>query len=207
MSTYTNYVQLHKVDANTVMSTNLNSTTVTGTGSSAQIVIQPAGTGTTYSIGASANPAASVALSLYDPGMVASNIQLGAKKVVAVSVTGTTLTSAQSGSTISISNAAGAYSINLPTTLLAGMNYQFEVASALNAAVTIAAGSAIIFGSLLSSDGTAVTGGNIVTASPKSNIVLGTTSNVGDTYVLSSPDGAKWHIVGVTAVHGAVTVS
>lgn len=178
---------------------------ITLSNSSSQLQIgQPSFLANTYTISGGV-PAQGTTLNLYDPGVASTNFQLGSKKIVAVSATGTTLTSSQSGSTISITNAGSAYSINLPTTLIAGLTYEFIVASAPNAAVTIAAGSAIIVGSCVSSDGSAVSSGNIT--SGVSNVILGTTAKAGDRYLFTAVNASNWMVFGVTNTHGSVTFS
>ena len=172
-----------------------------------QIVVQPAGSGNTYSIStlSSVNPVNNTSLMIYDPAVANTSILFGILHRFAATTGPIGLVSSQSGFLFTIANAGSAYAINLPTSgLVVGINYLFIVISALSGAVTIGAGSAIIYGSVVSSDGTAVTGGAL--SSAVSNIILGTTSGVGDTYEIFC-DGTHWFVRGNTSVHGSVTFS
>lgn len=122
--------------------------------------------------------------------------------VVSVS-SGTSLTAAQIGSIVMVSNGGSAYTINLPA-LASGNKFVFYIKSTLNAAVTITAPSACVFGTVLSSDGTAVTGGSITSA--KTNVIIGTGAITGDRYEYYS-DGTHYLVNGVTGAHGSPTFS
>lgn len=166
------------------------------------IVFQPNASGNAYTISVAANPGGNRTLSLYDPGANC-NCLLGYNNIIPITVSAV-LSAANSGSQVNINSAAAAVAITLPA-VANGLHFTFIVCSATLAnAVTIGAGSAIILGSLLSSDGTAVTGGAVTTA--KSNLIIGTTAAFGDKYELIS-DGVKWYVTGVTAVHGSITTS
>lgn len=115
----------------------------------------------------------------------------------------TTLTAATSGQTFLIQNSGSAYSITLPAPQQ-GLNYKFYLLSSPNAAITITAGSALIVGSLLSSDGNAVSNGDITSAI--TNIILGTTAKTADNYYFFA-SGAQWYVSGQTTLNTSVTVS
>lgn len=166
------------------------------------IVLQPSGTGNTYTISIGSNPGGNRTINLYDPGANC-NILLGYNNIIPITVS-TVLSASNSGSQVNINSSAAAVALTLPT-VANGLKFIFMVCSATLAnAVTIGAGSAIILGSLLSSDGTVVTGGAVTTA--KSNLIIGTTAAFGDRYELLS-DGVKWYVTGITAVHGSITTS
>jgi len=112
----------------------------------------------------------------------------------------TTLTSANSGEIISLITNAGAVTLNLPA-LQAGLNFNIFVQHALANAVTIKSPSAVINGNVLSNDGTP-----IATITNKTNVILGTTSVIGDWFDITC-DGTLYYIVGATSVHGSVTTS
>lgn len=118
--------------------------------------------------------------------------------------TTTAVTAAQSNSIYDIIQNTGVVSVTLPA-LASGLYYKFivSVASIANA-VTITAPSACIVGTVLSSDGTAVTGGAVTTA--KTNVVIGTTAGIGDSYEFTC-DGTHYFLKGFTSVHGSVTFS
>ena len=106
--------------------------------------------------------------------------------------------------------ASDAYNITLPTggDIVNGLNYKFWVAEgALGAAVTLAAGSAIVFGKV--NEGEVDTGDDAPGSSAGtgvSNVILGTTADKGDFIELVSY-GGEWYMSGQTAVDGAVTTS
>lgn len=144
-------------------------------------------------------PSASRTYILPDVG-ASSNIKLGVDSVQSITAA-TTLSG--SGQTCHVSNAGSAYNITLPA-VSSGANFKLYVISTLNAAVTVTAGSAIILGSLISSDGTAVSGGAIAAA--KTNVIFGTGSVPGDHLDFYS-DGSKWYVTGFTSLNTALTVS
>ena len=112
-----------------------------------------------------------------------------------------------SGKIFVVANAGSAYSITLPTTLEVGTQYKLIFEDSPNAAVTIAAGSAIIFGKVVegkvdTSDDAPGSAG----ATGVSNVIFGTTADEGDHLDIVC-DGTKWYVNGMTAVDGAVTTS
>ncbi len=157
------------------------------------------GSGKIYTINAAA-PANSLTYAMYDAGRN-SSISLGVNNIYAV--TGTVvLTDFQSGTQFNINSAGAATLITLPGPGN-GINYTFLVCSSTLAnPVTIHAQTTVTYGNVVSSDGTAVTGGAITTA--KDDVIIGTTAAFGDRYDYIS-DGVRWYVRGVTAVHGSVT--
>lgn len=159
-----------------------------------------------------AQPIATRIVSIPDPLQNDSLVFLGAsqtlsgKSFIAPQVqtsAAVTLTSAQSGDFITLeADTAAAYTITLPAAQ-AGLIYTVLVGHTLANAVTVAAPSAILNGTLLSADGTAVTGGAI---SGKTSITIGTTAVLGDSYVFRS-DGTNWYVNGATGLHTSVTVN
>ena len=130
------------------------------------------------------------------------------KKVQGISAT-KTLNGDDSGKELYVT-AGGAYSITLPTgaDIENGVNYKFWVAEgALGAAVTIAAGSAIVFGKI--NEGEVDTGDDAPGSSGStgvSNVILGTSADKGD-FIEIVAYGGEWYMSGQTAVDGAVTTS
>tara|TARA_R100001230_G_C5514688_1_gene54030 strand:+ start:105 stop:545 length:441 start_codon:yes stop_codon:yes gene_type:complete len=112
-----------------------------------------------------------------------------------------------SGKVFIVANAGSAYSITLPTTLEVGTQYKLIFEDSPNAAVTIAAGSAIMFGKIgeaevdTSDDAPGSSGSTGV-----SNVIFGTTADEGD-HIDIVCDGTKWYFNGMAAVDGAVTTS
>jgi hypothetical protein len=112
-----------------------------------------------------------------------------------------------SGKIFVVANAGSAYSISLPTTLEVGTQYKLIFEDSPNAAVTIAAGSAIIFGKVVEGEvDTSDDAPGSAGATGVSNIIFGTTSDEGDHLDIVC-DGTKWYVNGMTAVDGAVTTS
>ena len=118
-----------------------------------------------------------------------------------------TLTADQSGSCFFLDSAGGAYEITLPSVSI-GLQYKlFVVEDTPTGAITIAAGSAIMYGRVLegevdTSDDAPGSSG----ATGQSNFIIGTAANRGDWISLIS-DGVYWYVNGVTALDGSVTVS
>ena len=112
-----------------------------------------------------------------------------------------------SGKVLIVANAGSAYEITLPTTLEVGTQYKLIFEDSPNAAVTIAAGSAIMFGKIgeaevdTSDDAPGSSGSTGV-----SNVIFGTTADEGD-HIDIVCDGTKWYFNGMAAVDGAVTTS
>ena len=115
-----------------------------------------------------------------------------------------------SGKCFRLDSAGGAYTITLPTatTGLDGTNYKFWVEEHTpTAAITIAAGSAIIFGKVNETEvDTGDDGPGSSAATGVSNVILGTSAHKGDFIELSFSAGAYW-MFGQSAADGAVTTS
>ena len=108
-------------------------------------------------------------ISIPDSG-INCNLQLSVVPDVAVSASAT-LSTSQSGSLIDLvgNSSTPAYTITLPSaSSQAGITYKFVVGISLYNSVTISCPTAKLYGSVVSSDGTAVTGGYVVA---KSNII------------------------------------
>lgn len=120
----------------------------------------------------------------------------------------TALTPSQSGSTFVLGATSAANTLQLPAPTL-GLNFEFVVAAALGHAVTLesnpVSGALVtnISGTVVSSDGTSVTGGAV---SAQTKVILGTTAAIGDRYRFFA-DGTNWQVSGSTSVHGSVTFS
>jgi hypothetical protein len=112
-----------------------------------------------------------------------------------------------SGKIFVVANAGSAYSITLPTTLEVGTQYKLIFEDSPNAAVTIAAGSAIIYGKVAEGEvDTSEDAPGSAGATGVSNVIFGTTTDEGDHLDIVC-DGTKWYVNGMTAVDGAVTTS
>ena len=112
-----------------------------------------------------------------------------------------------SGKIFVVANAGSAYDIDLPTTLEVGTQYKHIFEDSPNAAVTIAAGSAIIFGKVVEGEvDTSDDAPGSAGATGVSNVIFGTTADEGDHLDIVC-DGTKWYVNGMTAVDGAVTTS
>ncbi len=85
-----------------------------------------------------------------------------------------------------------------------GLKYTFVVTGTIAGSYVITCQSAILYGSLLSSNGVAVVGGNITT--PQTLITLSPSAVIGDKYEFYS-DGSYWYVYGVTADNTSVVVS
>ena len=96
-----------------------------------------------------------------------------------------------SGKIFLLDAAGGAYSIDLPTTLEVGTQYKLIVEDSPNGAITIAAGSAIMFGKIAESevDSTEDNPGS-AGATGVSNVIFGITAEQGDHIVIEC-DGTK----------------
>lgn len=186
-----------------ILTTAGNITATTGTltlgATSSQIVL---GTTNTVTISASA-PAAARVLTIADP-LMDCRIATGVRPLVSVTATGTTLTAAQSGALVKVGG-AGAYSMSLPAVASsAGLWYELVVSPAITGgAVTIAAGSACILGVICARNATANT---LINGTAVSNVLLGTTSVVGDNLKFTC-DGTNWFLVAVTGIHNSITTS
>ena len=133
------------------------------------------------------------------------------KKVELVGVA-RTLTEADSGKEFYLESSGGAFSITLPTgaDIEDGVNYKFWVQeNTPTAAITLAAGSAIVFGKInetevdTSDDGP---GSSADGATGVSNVIIGTSATKGDYFEFSS-FGGHWYLTGQSGIDGAVTTS
>jgi hypothetical protein len=109
----------------------------------------------------------------------------------------------QSGQYVFIKNTGSAYTLDIPVPSPNTM-FKFIVSGDLTSAVTISAPGEYILGSVLSSDGTAVTDGAII--APITNVIIGNSAAIGDVYSFFA-DGSYWYLQGITGIHGSVTFS
>ncbi|MBC8551612.1 MAG: hypothetical protein H8D23_18355 [Candidatus Brocadiales bacterium] len=115
-----------------------------------------------------------------------------------------TLTKLDSGSEFFVDAAGGAYTITLPS-VENGLNFKFTVQeNTPTGDITIAAGSAIIYGNLAIQADT--NEDNRVASAGVSNVLIDTTALKGD-YVEFMCDGTSWYVSGMGSVQGAFTTS
>ena len=123
-----------------------------------------------------------------------------------------TLTEADSGKVIYVEASAGTVAITLPTgsAIEDGIYYKFWVnENTPSNAITVAAGSAIVFGKInetevdTSDDGP---GSSADGATGVSNVIWGTSALKGD-YLEFSAFGGHWYLNGQSGKDGAVTTS
>ncbi len=133
------------------------------------------------------------------------------KKVELIGVA-RTLTEADSGKEFYLESSGGAFSITLPTgaDIEDGVNYKFWVQeNTPTGAITLAAGSAIVFGKInetevdTSDDGP---GSSADGATGVSNVILGTSALKGD-FIELDAYGGHWFLNGQSGKDGAVTTS
>jgi len=123
-----------------------------------------------------------------------------------------TLTEADSGKVFYCESSGGAYSITFPTggDIEDGIYYKFWVQeNTPTAAITFAAGSAIVFGKINETEvdtGDDGPGSSADGATGVSNVIIGTSALQGD-YFEFSAFGGKWYLNGQSGVDGAVTTS
>ena len=123
-----------------------------------------------------------------------------------------TLTADDSGKEFYLESTGGAFSITLPTGagVEDGVNYKFLVQeNSPTGAITIAAGSAIVFGRVTETEvdtGDDGPGSSADGATGVSNIIWGTSALKGD-YLEFSSYGGHWYITGQSGKDGAVTTS
>jgi|SaaInl4_200m_RNA_FD_contig_21_2125789_length_973_multi_22_in_0_out_0_2 hypothetical protein len=102
-------------------------------------------------------------------------------------------------------SAGGAYSITMPTTLKAGVNYKFIVQeNTPGAAITLAFGSAIVYGNLEQQSDT--NEDNRVACAGVSNVIIGTSALKGD-YLEFENDGTSWYVSGMSSIQTAISTS
>tara|TARA_R110002167_G_scaffold298742_1_gene503106 strand:- start:1082 stop:1516 length:435 start_codon:yes stop_codon:yes gene_type:complete len=118
-----------------------------------------------------------------------------------------TLTADQSGSCFFLDSAGGAYEITLPSVGI-GLQYKlFVVEDTPTGAITIAAGSAIMYGRVLEGEvDTTEDANGSAGATGKSNFIIGTGASQGDWMSLVS-DGISWYVSGVSALDNSITAS
>lgn len=118
-----------------------------------------------------------------------------------------TLTQGDNGKTIFLDAAGGAYTVTLPS-VRAGLHFRFFVQEKTpSGAITIAAGSAIIFGWMGEAEVTTnddAPGSSDATGI--SNIIFGTGCSRG-TFVEMHCDGTSWYIMGMSEIDGDITTS
>ena len=123
-----------------------------------------------------------------------------------------TLTADDSGKEFYLESSGGAFSITLPTGsgIEDGVNYKFWVQeNTPTGAITIAAGSAIVFGKVNETEvdtGDDGPGSSADGATGVSNVIIGTSALQGDYLELDAYDG-KWYLNGQSGKDGAVTTS
>tara|TARA_R110000744_G_scaffold101984_1_gene196301 strand:- start:39 stop:443 length:405 start_codon:yes stop_codon:yes gene_type:complete len=125
------------------------------------------------------------------------------KNVHALTVAYTVLDS-DSGKIFTLDAAAGAYEVTLPTAPVEGFNCKFIVKEDTpTAAITIAAGSAILDGVQKDAGGDAA---NSTAGTAVSNLVVGTSSTQGDVIDLVS-DGVTYYFECLSGINNAITTS
>ena len=133
------------------------------------------------------------------------------KKVELVGVA-RTLSAADSGKEFYLESSGGAFSITLPTGsgIEDGVNYKFWVQeNTPTGAVTLAAGSAIVFGKINETEvdtGDDGPGSSADGATGVSNVIIGTSALKGD-YLELDAYGGHWFLNGQSGKDGAVTTS
>ena len=115
-----------------------------------------------------------------------------------------TLTAGQSGSCFYLDSDGGAYTITLPSEAV-GLNYKFFVKEDTpTGAITIASGSANVYGNLEQQSDT--NENNRVAAAGVTNVIIGTAALKGD-YLEYNCDGASWYVSGMSSIQTAVSTS
>mgnify|MGYP003649651135 FL=1 len=133
------------------------------------------------------------------------------KKVELIGVA-RTLTEVDSGKEFYLESSGGAFSITLPTgaDIEDGVNYKFWVQeNTPTAAITLAAGSAIVFGKINETEvdtGDDGPGSSADGATGVSNVILGTSALKGD-FIELDAYGGHWFLNGQSGKDGAVTTS
>ncbi len=128
------------------------------------------------------------------------------KAVVSVGST-KTLDPLESGRLIFLESSGGAFTCTLPS-VGAGLHYRMMVTEHTpTGAITIAAGSAIIFGKINETEvDDGEDGPGSTTTTGVSNLIIGVSAHKGD-WVEFYSDGTSWYIHGSSAADGAFTVS
>ena len=123
-----------------------------------------------------------------------------------------TLTAVDSGKEFYLESTGGAFSITLPTGagVEDGVNFKFLVQeNSPTGAITIAAGSAIVFGRVTETEvdtGDDGPGSSADGATGVSNVIIGTSALQGDFIELDAYDG-EWYLNGKSGKDGTVTTS
>ena len=123
-----------------------------------------------------------------------------------------TLVADDSGKEFYLESSGGAFSITLPTGagIEDGVNYKFWVQeNTPTGAVTLAAGSAIVFGKVNETEvdtGDDGPGSSADGATGVSNVIIGTSALQGDFIELDAYDG-EWYLNGKSGKDGTVTTS
>ena len=140
------------------------------------------------------------------------SVRSDSKKKVALVGVARTLSAADSGKEFYLESSGGAFSITLPTGsgIEDGVNYKFWIQeNTPTGAITIAAGSAIVFGKVNETEvdtGDDGPGSSADGATGVSNVIIGTSALQGDYLELDAYDG-KWYLNGQSGKDGAVTTS
>ena len=118
-----------------------------------------------------------------------------------------TLDPSESGRLVFLESSGGAFTLTLPSAA-AGLHYRMMVTEDTpTGAITIAAGSAILFGNMNESEvdtGDDAPGSSGATG--KSNLIIGTSAKKGLWIELYS-DGTSWYFFGNAQIDGSVTTS
>jgi len=118
-----------------------------------------------------------------------------------------TLDPSESGRLVFLESSSGAFSLTLPS-VAAGLHYRCMVTEDTpTGAITIAAGSAIMFGNISESEvdtGDDAPGSSGATG--VSNVIIGTSAKKGMWIELYS-DGTSWYFFGNAQIDGSVTTS
>ena len=118
-----------------------------------------------------------------------------------------TLDPTESGRLVWLESSSGAFTLTLPS-VAAGLHYRMMVTEHTpTGAITIAAGSAIIFGKINETEvDTGDDGPGSSAATGASNLIIGVSAHKGD-WVEFYSDGTGWYIHGSSAADGAFTTS
>mgnify|MGYP003628792922 FL=1 len=123
-----------------------------------------------------------------------------------------TLTEADSGKVFYLESSGGAIAVTFPTggSIEDGIYYKFWIQeNTPTAAITFAAGSAIVFGKINETEvdtGDDGPGSSADGATGVSNVIIGTSATKGDYFEFSS-FGGHWYLTGQSGIDGAVTTS
>ena len=129
------------------------------------------------------------------------------QKAVVTAGSTKTLNPLESGRLVWLESSGGAFTLTLPA-VAAGLHYRCMVTEHTpTAAITIAAGSAIVFGKINETEvDTGDDGPGSSANTGVSNVIIGTSAHRGDWVELYS-DGTSWYMHGSSAADGAFTTS